>query len=87
MAKAWDKGQERRPGDRVQIHGNLDCRPLNEAVYQTHKPIPTVEELRHIKSKETVQILDTEGLVEVQMVGNVKQPNILGVPQASAPSL
>ena len=46
-AKAWDKGQERRPGDRVQIRANLDCRPLNEAVYKTHKPIPTVQELRH----------------------------------------
>ena len=46
-AKAWDKEKERRPGERVQIRANLDCRPLNEVVYQTHEPIPTVEELRH----------------------------------------
>ena len=46
-AKAWEKGQERRPGDSVQIRANLDCHPLNEAVYQTHNTIPTVEELRH----------------------------------------
>ena len=46
-AKAWDKEKERRPGERVQIRANLDCRPLNEVVYQTHEPIPMVEELRH----------------------------------------
>ena len=47
-AKEWDKGQEKGPGDRVQICANLDCCPLNEAVYQTHKPIPTVTEVRHM---------------------------------------
>ena len=52
-AKAWDKGQDRRPGDRVQIRGNLDCRPLNEVVYQTHEPIPTVEELRSMLNMST----------------------------------
>ena len=25
------------------IRANLDCCPLNEVVYQTHEPIPTVE--------------------------------------------
>ena len=37
----------KREGDRVQIRANLDCRPLNQFVYQTHEPIPTTEELRH----------------------------------------
>ena len=46
-AKAWDKETERRPGERVQIRANLNCRPLNRVVYQTHEPIPLVEELWH----------------------------------------
>ena len=46
-AKAWDKEKERRPGERVQIRANLDCRLLNEVVYQTHEPILMVEELQH----------------------------------------
>ena len=45
-AKKWDEGVKEK-GDRVQIRANLDCRPLNEHVYQTHEPIPTTEELRH----------------------------------------
>ena len=44
--KAWDKG-EKKEGERLHIRGNLDCRPLNKHVYQTHEPIPTPEELRH----------------------------------------
>ena len=44
--KKWDDGVK-RAGDRIQIRANLDCRPLNEHVYQTHEPIPTPEELRH----------------------------------------
>ena len=44
--KKWDD-KVKREGDRVQIRANLDCRPLNQFVYQTHEPIPTTEELRH----------------------------------------
>ena len=44
--KKWDEGVKKK-SDRVQIRANLDCRPLNEHVYQTHEPIPTTEELRH----------------------------------------
>ena len=43
--KKWDK--DRKEGERRQIRANLDCRPLNKYVYQTHEPIPTLEELRH----------------------------------------
>ena len=35
-AKAWDKEKEKRPGERVKIRDILDCRLLNEVVYQTH---------------------------------------------------
>ena len=34
-----------RQGDRVQIRANMNCRPLNKVVYQTHEPIPSPEEL------------------------------------------
>ena len=44
--KKWD-GESKPEGERVQIRANLDCRELNEYVYQTHEPIPTSEELRH----------------------------------------
>ena len=44
--KKWDT-EEKKRGDRVQIRANLECRPLNKVVYQTHEPIPTPEELRH----------------------------------------
>ena len=44
--KKWD-GKEKQTGDRVQIRANLDCRDLNDHVYQTHEPIPTSDELRH----------------------------------------
>ena len=44
--KKWD-GEGKKAGDRVQIRANLDCRELNEYVYQTHEPIPTSDELRH----------------------------------------
>ena len=44
--KKWD-GKEKQTGDRVQIRANLDCRELNNHVYQTHEPIPTSDELRH----------------------------------------
>ena len=37
-AKKWDT-MEKQPGDRIHIRGNLDCRPLNKVVYQTHEPI------------------------------------------------
>ena len=33
--------------ERRHIRANLDCMPLNKVVYQTHEPIPTVDELRH----------------------------------------
>ena len=44
--KKWDGG-DKKEGERVQIRANLDCRPLNSFVYQTHEPIPTPDELRH----------------------------------------
>ena len=44
--KKWDAGVKEK-GERRHIRANLDCRPLNKVVYQTHEPIPTVEELRH----------------------------------------
>ena len=34
-------------GQRTQIRANLDLRPLNQYVYQTHEQFPTPEELRH----------------------------------------
>ena len=40
--KKWDEGVK-ESGERRHIRANLDCRPLNEVVYQTHEPIPTVE--------------------------------------------
>ena len=43
--KKWDGAQEE--GQRTQICTNLDLRPLNTFMYQTHEPIPTPEELRH----------------------------------------
>ena len=43
--KKWDGTQEE--GRRIQIRANLDLRPLNTFIYQTHEPIPTPEELRH----------------------------------------
>ena len=56
--KKWDKSQK-RVGERVQIRANLDCRPLNEHVYQTHEPIPTPEELRHqLKGSNKFSTLD-----------------------------
>ena len=55
--KNWNK--ERKPGDRIQIRGNLDLRPLNKHVYQTHNPIPTIEELRHeLKGSNKFSTLD-----------------------------
>ena len=44
--KKWDE-EKKKEGERIQIRANLDCRPLNNYVYQTHEPIPTTEELRH----------------------------------------
>ena len=56
--KKWDTGAK-NPGDRVQIRANLDCRELNEWVYQTHEPIPTAEELRHqLKGSNKFSTLD-----------------------------
>ena len=56
--KKWDT-EEKRKGDRVQIRANLDCRPLNKVVYQTHEPIPTPEELRHtLRGSERFSTLD-----------------------------
>ena len=43
--KKWEGAHEE--GRRTQIRANLDLRPLNTFVYQTHEPIPTPEELRH----------------------------------------
>ena len=55
--KKWDKA--RGPEERVQIRANLDLRELNEYVYQTHTPIPTVEELRHeLRDSDTFTTLD-----------------------------
>ena len=56
--KKWDT-EEKKKGDRVQIRANLDCRPLNKVVYQTHEPIPTPEELRHtLRGSERFTTLD-----------------------------
>ena len=56
--KKWDT-EEKKIGDRVQIRANLDCRPLNKVVYQTHEPIPTPEELRHtLRGSERFTTLD-----------------------------
>jgi transposase InsO family protein len=44
--KRWD-GAQGTEGQRTHIRANLDCRPLNKYVYQTHEPIPTPDELRH----------------------------------------
>ena len=56
--KKWDAGQKLR-GERVQIRANLDCRPINEHVYQTHEPIPTPDELRHqLKGSNKFSTLD-----------------------------
>lgn len=56
--KKWDESQKEK-GDRIQIRANLDCRPLNEFVYQTHEPIPTTEELRHhLKGSTLFSTLD-----------------------------
>ena len=38
--KKWD-AKSKQPGERVHIRANLDCRELNQWVYQTHEPIPT----------------------------------------------
>ena len=43
--KAWDKEKDKRPGERVQIIANLNCRLLNDVVHQTHELIPMVEDL------------------------------------------
>ena len=51
--KAWNKGRPKKRGKRTQIRANLDCHPLNRVVYQTHEPIPTVEELRHRLKRST----------------------------------
>ena len=54
--KKWD---EAKPGSRQQIRANLDLRPLNKHVYQTHEPIPTPEELRHkLKGSSRFTTLD-----------------------------
>ena len=56
--KKWDT-EKKEKGDRVQIRANLDCRPLNKVVYQTHEPIPTPEELRHtLRGSERFSTLD-----------------------------
>ena len=56
--KKWDSA-EKKKGERVQIRANLDCRELNEWVYQTHEPIPTAEELRHkLKGSNRFSTLD-----------------------------
>ena len=57
--KRWDGEGEKAAGERVQVRANLDCRPLNKHVYQTHEPIPTPEELRHnLKGSNRFSILD-----------------------------
>ena len=56
--KKWDE-VKKNEGDRIQIRANLDCRPLNDFVYQTHEPIPTTEELRHrLKGSTLFSTLD-----------------------------
>ena len=55
--KKWDGAHEE--GQRTQIRANLDLRPLNTFVYQTHEPIPTPEELRHnLKGSNKYSSLD-----------------------------
>jgi hypothetical protein len=54
--KKWDEG---KPGERQQIRANLDLRPLNKYVYQTHEPIPTADELKHrLKGSNRFTALD-----------------------------
>ena len=54
--KKWD---ESKPGERQQIRANLDLRPLNKHVYQTHEPIPTPDELKHkLKGSNKFTALD-----------------------------
>ena len=54
--KKWDEG---KPGERQQIRANLDLRPLNKYVYQTHEPIPTPDELKHrLKGSNRFTALD-----------------------------
>ena len=40
-----DKRRPKRRGETTEIRANLDCCPLNEVLYQTQEPIPTVEDL------------------------------------------
>ena len=58
--KKWDKNRSnKKEGERTQIRANLDLRPLNDHVYQTHTPIPTMEELRHeLKGSNCFTTLD-----------------------------
>ena len=57
--KRWEGEEVKAAGERVQVRANLDCRPLNKHVYQTHEPIPTPEELRHnLKGSNRFSILD-----------------------------
>ena len=63
--KKWE-GDESRTGDRVQIRANLDLRPLNKFVYQTHEPIPTPEELRH-------ELLGSDRFSKLDMVHSFHQ--------------
>ena len=54
--KKWD---EDKPGERQQIRANLDLRPLNKHVYQTHEPIPTPDKLKHkLKGSNRFTALD-----------------------------
>ena len=55
-----DKKWEGKPEEnRVQIRANVDLRPLNQYVYQTHEQFPTFDELRHdMKGSDTFSKLD-----------------------------
>ena len=70
--KKWD---EKKPGERQQIRANVDLRPLNKHVYQTHEPIPTPEELKHkLKGSNRFSALDmVHSFHQFELEDNVKK--------------
>ena len=56
--KKWDT-EEKKADDRIQILAYSDFRLLNNMIYQTHKFIPTIEEMRHtLKGSQRFSKLD-----------------------------
>ena len=53
-------------GQRTQIRANLDLRPLNQYVYQTHEQFPTPEELRH-------EMLGSDTFTKLDMIHSFHQ--------------